>query len=222
MKTKIISAVFCLALCLLIITLSIGLPIYFRPFYYLQIDALEIPEKTGYSKAVITEAYNEVLDYLTLPGREFGVGELTFSESGKSHFEDCKVLFNLNISVLFISLLVIVVILVLKKRGVISLERSKGYNLWFKSGVSVLAAFVILGALVSINFENAFTFFHKLFFVGKDNWFFSTITDPVIEILPQQFFMNCAILVLSSICILSCACIIYGIIDKKKKEKQGV
>ena len=218
MKTKIISAVFCLALCLLIITLSIGLPIYFRSFYYLQIDALEIPEKTGYSKAVIIDAYNEVLDYLTLPGREFGVGELEFSQSGKSHFEDCKVLFNLNISVLFISLLVIVVILVLKKRGVISLERSKGYNLWFKSGVSVLTVFAALGVLASINFDVAFTIFHKLFFVGKDNWFFSTITDPVIEILPQQFFMNCAILILSSVCVLSIGCIIFGIIDKRKKQ----
>ena len=222
MKNKIVSAIFCLALCLLIITFSIGLPIYFRPFYYLQIDALEIPAKTGYSKAVITEAYNEVLDYLTLPGREFGVGELEFSQSGKSHFEDCKVLFNLNISVLLVSLLVIVVILVLKKRGFVSLGRSKGYNLWFKSGISVLIIFAVVGVLASLDFDVAFTVFHKLFFTGKENWVFDSRFDPVIKILPQQFFMKCAILILSSICILSCACIIYGIINKKKKEKQGM
>lgn len=222
MNNKIVSAIFCVALCLLIITFSIGLPIYFRPFYYLQIDTLEIPAKTGYSKAVITEAYDEVLDYLTLPGLEFGVGELEFSESGKSHFEDCKVLFDLNISVLLVSLLVIVVILVLKKRGLVSLGRSKGYNVWFKSGVSVLTVFAAVGVLASINFDVAFTIFHKLFFAGKENWVFDSRFDPVIEILPQQFFMNCAILILSSICILSFTFITYGIVDKKKKEKQGV
>lgn len=222
LKNKIISAVFCVTLCLLIITFSIGLPIYFRPFYYLQINALQIPEKTGYSYETVKGAYDEVLDYLTLPNKEFGAGDLTYSQSGKSHFEDCKVLFDLNITVLLVSLLTVVVILVLKKRGVFSLSKQKGYNLWFKSGASVLTVFAVVGVLASLNFDVAFTVFHKLFFPDKENWVFDSRYDPVIEILPQQFFMNCAILILSFICILSVACIIYGIADKKKKEKQGV
>ena len=38
---KLISLIFGIALAVLIITFSIGLPIYVRPFYYAHIDALD-------------------------------------------------------------------------------------------------------------------------------------------------------------------------------------
>ena len=90
----VISAVFVIALILFIITCSIGLPIYFRPFYYSQIDALDIKEyvlyysdalNLGFTEEQITnealkEAYDEVLDYLTI-GTEFGTGIFTMAKS---------------------------------------------------------------------------------------------------------------------------------------------
>ena len=76
MKNKILTAVFGFALAILIITFSIGLPIYFRPFYYWQINALEIEEYSGFDRKTIIEAFDDVMDYLTLPGHEFGTGEL--------------------------------------------------------------------------------------------------------------------------------------------------
>ena len=39
--------------------------------------------------------------------------------------------------------------------------------------------------------------FHALFFPGKENWLFNWWEDPVILILPQEFFRNCAVLVLT-------------------------
>ena len=48
----------------------------------------------------LKEAYDEVLNYLTLPNKPFGTGQLKYSESGMSHFVDCKKLFNLNISLI--------------------------------------------------------------------------------------------------------------------------
>ena len=95
-KNRVVSVVFAVALAILILTFSIGLPIYFRPFYYIQIDTLDMVERTGYSYEVIKAAYDEVLNYLTLPWCEFGTGELAWSESGASHFADCLFLFNLN------------------------------------------------------------------------------------------------------------------------------
>ena len=50
------------SLIILMITFSIGLPIYFRPFYYMHINALEMVENTGWSFDVIKGAYDEVLD----------------------------------------------------------------------------------------------------------------------------------------------------------------
>jgi len=69
-----LTSVLSLFIVLLVITFSIGLPIYFRPFYYMQIEKLEIPEYTGRTVSEIKDAYNEVLDFLVLPNREFGTG----------------------------------------------------------------------------------------------------------------------------------------------------
>ncbi len=58
MKQKLISILFSVAALLLIITISIGLPIYFRPFYYAHIPAMDLDLMSGYTKAEIIEAYN--------------------------------------------------------------------------------------------------------------------------------------------------------------------
>ena len=105
-----LSALLCLAICVLTITVSIGLPIYFRPFYYMQIEDLRLPEITGYDVDTIKAAFDELLNFLTLPGQEFGTGVFAYSEDGAEHFRDCKKLFDLNITALIISLAVIVMI----------------------------------------------------------------------------------------------------------------
>lgn len=83
LKNKILTAILCFFTVILIITFSIGLPIYFRPFYYIQIDSLGVVEATGYDKKTVKAAYDEILDYLTVPGKEFGTGVFSYSESGK-------------------------------------------------------------------------------------------------------------------------------------------
>ena len=103
-KDHSLTALFGLALAILVITFSIGLPIYFRPFYYMQIEPLGIPERTGFDYETVKSSYDELLDYLTLPGREFSTGAFAHSEEGRSHFEDCKVLFDLNVGAFLVSL----------------------------------------------------------------------------------------------------------------------
>lgn len=219
MKNKIISIVFGVALAILILTFSIGLPIYFRPFYYIQIDALDMVEKTGYSYEVIKEAYDEVLNYLTLPWCEFGTGELRYSESGASHFADCLVLFNLNAVCLILSSAVVVVLLILHKRGVVTLLKPKGLNLGFWSGVSLLGVFGAVALLAASDFNTAFVVFHSIFFPGKDNWVFNPYTDEIIKVMPQQFFMNCAILIVSSIILISVTLIVVAIVKKGRNDR---
>ena len=79
-----LTALFIVSIFVLIITFSIGLPIYCRFFYYLQINPLNIPEITGYDYAQIKYAYDQVLNYLTLPNAAFGTGVFKQSKvSGK-------------------------------------------------------------------------------------------------------------------------------------------
>ena len=89
-------------LALLVLSFSIAVPILFRPFYYLQIKTLNLPERTGLSEEVIREAYDEVLDYCVL-GKPFGTGQLAWSESGYSHFADVRGLFLVDFWVLGIT-----------------------------------------------------------------------------------------------------------------------
>ena len=219
MKNKIVSIVFGVALAILILTFSIGLPIYFRPFYYIQIDALDMVEKTGYSYEVIKEAYDEVLNYLTLPWCEFGTGELRYSESGASHFADCLVLFNLNAVCLILSAAAVIVFLILHKKGVVTLLKPKGLNLGFWSGVSLLGVFGAVALLAASDFNTAFVVFHSIFFPGKDNWVFNPYTDEIIKVMPQQFFMNCAILIVSSIILISVTLIVVAIVKKSRNDR---
>ncbi len=215
-KNQILTAALCFFTVILIITFSIGLPIYFRPFYYMQIDSLNIVQRSGgYEKEAITKAYDEVLDYLTIPGKEFGTGVFAHSESGKSHFEDCKALFNLNAVLCLTSLAGVVLLNILKHRNVFKLCYPFRRHYTFISGAATLTLFAIVGAMAAINFDLAFTVFHKVFFYGKDNWFFDSIKDEIILVLPQEFFMNCAILIASSIILISVSLIIFGLNKKQ-------
>lgn len=201
-----------------ILSFSIGLPIYCRFFYYLHINALNLPEYTGYSYAQIKSAYDQVLNYLTLPGGSFGAGVFAFSEEGAAHFADCKVLFNINLIALILSCATIITLTLLNKYKKIQLCRPFGYSVAFISAISVLSIIIILFAIVSINFEKAFVIFHKIFFAGKDNWTFDPRFDEIITVLPQEFFMNCAIFIGVGIIALSVGIIIFQIIAKKRKK----
>ena len=216
---KIVSVLFAISLVILIITFSIGLPIYFRPFYYMQIDPLGIEASCGHTKAEIKDAFDELMDYLTL-GREFGVGTFSYSESGKSHFYDCKVLFNLNTYALAISLLICTVILLIYKFKGKRLWQPFGLHVSFYAAAGTLIAFAVTAFLISLDFMRAFKIFHRIFFPGKSNWYFDVDTDPIILALPNKFFMRCAILIISSIILICISIIIASLVAKKRRRGQ--
>lgn len=219
MKNKLLTGLLGFFIVILIITFSIGLPIYVRPFYYSQIDSLEIEKYSGADRETIIEAYNELMDYLTIPGNEFSTGDFKYSEEGKAHFVDCKVLFDLNLYAFIISFIGSVALIILAKRKFFELWRPFGMNIAFSSGVYTLCGFALIGGIVAIDFDKALTVFHGIFFPGKDNWLFDWNEDQIIRILPQNFFMNCAILIFVSIITLCIACIASGIVERIMARK---
>ncbi len=193
MKKRLLSALCAVCLVLFMLTAAIGLPIYIRPFYYAHIGAFELERISGYSEAEIRQAYDAVLDYLTLPGREFSTGVMPHSAEGKAHFEDCKVLFDLNASILLGSALVLAVLFLMRKKwGPYRLGRHSAH---FWAAVLSVTAPIMIGCLAALDFDRAFVIFHSLFFPGKTNWVFDWYADPIIRVLPQEFFMDCAILI---------------------------
>ena len=185
---KILAVILAVAVFFFVLTCSIGLPIWVRGFYYLHIQALDLPRVSGFAADQIWEAYNEVLDYLTLPDAPFGTGALAYSAAGKAHFEDCKFLFDLNTAVFMVSFFCLVMLCRTKGR-----LAGRGGAFW--GGVAALVIPVIVGALAALDFNRAFVIFHSVFFPGKTNWLFDWNADQIIRVLPQEFFRNCAILI---------------------------
>lgn len=200
----------------ILLTAAIAVPILCRPFYYAHIQPLELCEQTGLTRDEIKTAFNEMLDYC-LGAEEFSTGVLRWSESGKSHFTDVRVLFLLDLRVLVAAVIAWIIVRVisrLTKRQPGQLL-GRGYTFWAGTGLS--AVFVIVGALAATNFDRAFTVFHTLFFPGKDNWLFNPAEDQIINILPQTFFMNCAVLILVILLAGCLALILWDIFPRCKK-----
>lgn len=193
MKKRLVSAVCAVSTFLFLLTASIGLPIYIRPFYYGHIGVYDLEARSGYSESQIREAYDEVLDYLTLPGREFGTGVMPCSEEAAEHFADCKGLFDLNAGILIGSAAVLILLFVVRKKwGPYRIGRRSAP---FYAAVLSVTVPIVIGALAAIDFERAFVIFHSIFFPGKTNWLFNWYDDQIIRVLPQEFFRNCAILI---------------------------
>lgn len=225
-KTKrivnaVLTAVFIAFLVTFIITFSIGLPIYCRFFYYIQIKTLNLEEATGYDYAAIKAAYDGILDFCTLPNKPFYSGVFKMSESGISHFADCKKLFDLNLALMIISGAITLTLILLNKFKVITFNRPLGHRAYFLSAIIALALPLVIGALAAIDFDKAFEVFHKIFFPGKDNWTFDPREDQIITVMPQQFFMNCAIIIGAGLLAFSAALIAADLILYKKDKKHA-
>ena len=203
---KLLSVLLAVAIALTLLTGAIAAPILCRPFYYAHIGPLELEERTGLTREEIRTAYGEMLDYC-LGGEEFSTGVLKWSQSGKDHFTDVRVLFLLDLRVFAAGIAAIVLLLVAGRLRRRSPARLMGRGPCFWAGAGLGGAFLIVGGLAALDFDRAFTVFHTIFFPGKTNWLFDPDTDQIINILPETFFMDCAILILA-VLVIGCAALI--------------
>ena len=203
---KLLSVLLSAAIALTLLTGAIAAPILCRPFYYAHIGPLELEERTGLTREEIRTAYDEMLDYC-LGREEFSTGVLKWSQSGKDHFTDVRVLFLLDLRVFAAGIAAIVLLLVAGRLRRRSPARLLGRGPCFWAGAGLGGAFLIVGGLAALDFDRAFTVFHTIFFPGKTNWLFDPDTDQIINILPETFFMDCAILILA-VLVVGCAALI--------------
>lgn len=197
---------------------TIAVPILYRPFYYLQIGPLELEARTGLTQEEIRTAFDQVMDYCTGQSDTFSTGSLRWSDSGRDHFTDVRGLFLLDLQVLLEAALLLVILLLTgrltQRRAALLLGRGPAF--WAGAGLG--GGFLLLGGLAALDFNRAFTLFHVLFFPGKDNWIFDPAVDQIITILPQAFFRNCAILILTLL-LLGCALLIAWDLRRHRKGR---
>ena len=192
------------ALCL--ISLAVMLTLNFKPLYYMDMKLMNLPERTGYSEAEIRENYDALIEYNSV----FYDGELEFptlpmSETGKIHFEEVKQVFVFFEAVLFPVTFLLSAILIW------TLRKDKPLYLKWAS-CFMIGIPAVLGLLIAMNWDRVFVLFHEIVF-RNDYWLFDPSTDPIINLLPDAFFMHCAIMILALVVLFSVICMM------KYKEK---
>ena len=201
MKIKLTQLLTALALTLCIISVSVVITLNFRPLYYFDIGYFDLVEKTGYTEEMIRENYDVLIDYNSVFFRDaLEFPSLPMSEQGRIHFVEVKNIF------VFIQAVLLPVSLIGSIIGILALKKQKPAYLKLTSVLSIgLPA--LLGILIALNWDRFFVIFHEIFF-NNDYWIFDYKTDPVIRILPDGFFMHCALMILLLIVLGSLFCFI--------------
>ncbi|MDY4968970.1 MAG: TIGR01906 family membrane protein [Lachnospiraceae bacterium] len=195
--------IFSILLMLWIISFAVVVTLNFRPLYYFDVDYLDIPAVSGFDEELIRRNYDVLIDYNSM----FFQGELEFpdlpmSESGRIHFQEVKTIF-VGLQRFLIADSLICAALLIRR------IRRKSYAFLQLTGIVTIVIPVILGGLIALNWNWVFVAFHHIVF-NNDYWIFDKVTDPVIMMLPDTFFMHCALMILVLVVLGAAACLAAG------------
>lgn len=183
------SAAAAVLLFLWMVCISVSVTLNFRPLYYLDMKLLDISGNSGYSEAVIRENYDALIAYNNIWYRgELSFPSLPMSEAGRIHFEEVKQIFGLfEWGCLLLAPAVLLMIVRMRKKKQSGYLAAAG---WMAVGLPAG-----IGVGIAVCWEQVFVRFHELVF-QNDFWLFDPKQDPVILILPDAFFLHCAVLIL--------------------------
>lgn len=193
---KIINVISSVIFSILIISATIKFTVGFKQLYYFDIDYLNIPVLSGLSKEEIKNNYDYMIDYnLDKENRKFELPSIKSSENGKIHFEEVRNIFQILNKIFNTSLIFSIVILIIN-------ILNKNIEFLKTTSKTLILMPLILMAPIILNFDGSFVLFHKLMF-NNDYWIFDPALDPVINILPEEFFFHAGIIILILIIIAS-------------------
>ena len=175
---------------LFLLSLSILLTIYLAwIFYPLEIEWLNLADRVYLKSETIQYNFHILMNYLTNPfSQVLEMPDFRSSAAGLYHFAVVKNLFHL-------AQLVAVVTLPSFYFFVKKIVKKGFLPLYRKSILTLVLLPLTIGLVgVLIGFEQFFTLFHQILFVGDDTWLFDPAKDPVILILPETFFLHAFLL----------------------------
>lgn len=187
MKTKGLERLGLVCLLLTLLTLAITLTINARWLYQLDIRHLGLLDYTTLSEKELLHNFDQLMRYLNLPWVEtLKMTDFPVSANGALHFYEVKRLFLVNYGVLLVTVIPSIVYV---------RHLNKQQRLWtmiqpFRIAVVVP---IVIAFLMAVNFDRFFVLFHGVFF-NNDAWIFNPATDPIINVLPETFFLHSFIL----------------------------
>ena len=186
MRTKLIFGASLLFLLSLAILVTIYLAWILYPF---EISWLNLTNRVHLKSDIIQYNFHILMDYLTNPFNPvLEMPDFPSSESGLHHFAVVKGLFHLTQGVALVTLPFFYIFWNQVVR--------KGFLSLYRRGLLIMLSLPLILGLVGvfIGFEQFFTLFHQILFVGDDTWLFDPAKDPVILILPEDFFLHAFLL----------------------------
>ena len=175
---------------LFLLSLSILLTIYLAWIVYpLEIKWFSLTDRVYLKSETIKYNFHILMNYLTNPfSQVLEMPDFRSSAAGLHHFAVVKDLFHL---VQLVALVTLPSFYVFVNKIV-----KKGFLSLYRKSLLALVVFPLLIGLggVLIGFDQFFTLFHQILFVGDDTWLFDPSKDPVIMILPETFFLHAFLL----------------------------
>ena len=206
---KVTSIILSIFFSILIIGGVIRFTVGFKELYYFDIDYLQIPQISGFSKEDIKLNYDYLIDYnLGKEEENFDMPTIKYSNKGKIHFEEVRYIIQ-NVIKIFIVWFRVCFI------GIITNIKNKNIEFLKITSKVLIIIPLILSLPLIFNFDKSFTIFHEILF-DNDYWIFDPNLDPVINILPKEFFLHAGIMILGLILIAS---ILNYILYRYLKEK---
>ena len=198
-----------LCMCLAIISSSITIAIKFKPLFLYDVKKFDLPNTVGLSYDKVVKNYDELMEYLNNKNiSTLSMSDFKSSKEGLIHFEEVKKLFHLNYFINIVSLILSFIFLMYLFRNGLT-------NKLKKPLIVIFLCPIILVSILLLNFDKAFNLFHGVFF-RNDYWLFDPNLDPIINILPQEFFMHSFILIIVLIEVFTLSLLILTKVLKRK------
>ncbi|NEW61929.1 TIGR01906 family membrane protein [Granulicatella sp. zg-ZJ] len=176
----------CLTVCIL--SGAILITLLCKPLFLWQLSSLDTQVLVGLTHEQVSQNYDVLLGYLLNPFQSvLAMPNIPVSAQGVFHFFEVKQLFLLNNGIFVLSLVgSILVLFCIKKYQ---------DEAWFKGMCRIMIFLpIVIVIVLSMGFNYWFVLFHHVFF-NNDAWLFNPVTDPIILILTEDFFLGCFIMV---------------------------
>jgi integral membrane protein (TIGR01906 family) len=180
-----------LAATLVIVALAI-LPFLSPAWVGFAQDRALAQEWTGFTNEQLAAVTGEILVDLVAGPPEFDVtldGAPVLTESERGHMRDVRGVFSGFFVLAAISAVVLVLLFVLSRGRA---ARARFWRRLERTGMVVVAVTLVGGALGLLLFDQAFILFHEIFFPGG-NYLFDPRTDRLVQLFPQQFWVDSTI-----------------------------
>ncbi len=221
-----------MALCGMVffITVATTITLNTRALYVHDMKKYELAQLTGYSEEEILQNYDQLIDYNFLYNDEelLTLPTLPQSDNARIHFMEVKKIFvNFQIAGL------VTLGLLVFYYGISQMSKWRNQNKarWLSKGskeelaakavrdrmarsLKLTGLFSVIipavfGGAIALNWDWAFVTFHHIMF-DNDYWIFDYRTDPIIDMLPDEYFMHCAIMIIAIVVVASVICYLIG------------